>query len=124
MELKDYTTEELKAELKRRSKIERSLKPGFMSPENHWFLFEGKVTECRKYTITGHKCRVESKVLEKCRYPYINNSREFSLVQSMFSNKDKPQVGDIVEMRARKYANGNIGFLDAKITKIIKRHET
>lgn len=123
MELKDYTTEELKAELKRRSKIERSLKPGFMSPENHWFLFEGKVTECTRYPIGRHKCKVESKVLEKCRYPYINNSREFSLVQSMFSNKDKPQVGDIVEMRARKYANGNIGFLDAKIIKIIKRHE-
>lgn len=124
MELKDYTTEELKEELKRRNKEARALRPRYMKAENHWFMFQAKVIKVKKGYFHAKGYVVDSETLEsnpnQC---WLNKCHEFQLVANMFSKKEKPQIGDIVEMRARIYRNGRIGYFDAKITRIIKKED-
>lgn len=121
-ELKRFTTEELKDELKRRAKEERSSKPKYLKPEDHWFLFEAKIVKVRKgITRALNDYIVDSEVLANCPSSWTNKSKAFSLVTNMFYKKDKPKEGDMVEMRARKYRNGRIGYSDAKITRILDK---
>lgn len=122
MELKDYTTEELKEELKRRRKAERSSRANYINPENHWLLFTATVVRAQKgltRNLDGYV--VDSEELSKCSYNWVNKHRGFPLVENMFRKKDRPQEGDTVEMRARKYADGRIGYMDAKITRVIAK---
>lgn len=121
-ELKRFTTEELKDELKRRAKEERSSKPKCLKSEDHWFLFEAKVVKVRKGTTrTPNGYIVDSEALADCPYNWANKSKAFPLVTSMFYKKDKPKEGDMVEMRAMKYRNGKIGYLNAKITRVLDK---
>lgn len=115
MELKDYTTEELKQELKRRNKEN---KKSMVKYENHWIFFQGKIISV---SSKGFKYKVDSDTLAVCGYSWINKNRDFGLVTSLFAYKYKPQIGDIVEMRARIYADGRIGYVDSKITRIITK---
>ena len=118
MELKDYTTEELKQELKRRNKENKKSEQSMVKSENHWILFQGEIISV---SSKGFKYRVDSDTLAMCGYSWLNKSRSFGLVASLFAGKDKPQIGDIVEMRARKYASGIIGYTESKITKIVTK---
>lgn len=118
MELKDYTTEELKQELKRRTKENEKPKQSMVKSENHWILFQGEIISV---SSKGFKYRVDSDTLTMCGYSWVNKSRDFGLVANLFAYKDKPQIGDIVEMRARKYTDGRIGYVDSKITRIITK---
>lgn len=119
MELKDYTTEELRQELKRRTKENKESKQSMVKSENHWILFQGEILSV---SSKGFKYKVDSDTLATCGYSWINKSRDFGLVASLFTYKDKPQIGDIVEMRARKYTDGRIGYVDSKITRIITKY--
>lgn len=118
MELKDYTTEELKQELKRRTKENKKSKQSMVKPENHWILFQGKILDVSPKRF---EYKVDSDTFDTSGYNWVNKNRYFGLVANLFTGKDKPQIGDIVEMRARIYVNGRIGYTDSKITRIITK---
>ena len=122
-ELKRFTTEELKEELKRRAKAEKLSKSVFMKPEDHWVMFEARVVKVRKgITRDLDDYIVDSEVLANTGW--INKGESFSLVRKMFYGKDRPKEGDIVEMRARKYRDGKIRYLDAMITRVLEKGNT
>lgn len=118
MEIKDYTTEELKQELKRRNKENKKSEQSMVKSENHWILFQGKILDVSPKRF---EYKVDSDTLATSGYGWVNKNRYFGLVKNLFTGKDKPQIGDIVEMRARKYVNGRIGYTESKITKIITK---
>lgn len=122
MELKDYTTEELREELKRRAKEARANavreKPKYIELEakikNIHHCSYSKSFMQTEYSISTNDDRVK---------PYDIN-RKYKLKNGCFRKDNIPKVGDIVIIshlltKARNSFSGS----DAKIIRIVKRKE-
>ena len=114
MELCDYTTEELRAELIRRRK-----KPTKHIPE--YVEFEGIVENICK----GRGIYSNSYVISGSHPLFQDRKREFNLKQPLFKVDTAPKVGDKVLLRYKKtkvHSKKNyeiFDFLNAKIIKVI-----
>lgn len=114
MELCDYTTEELRAELIRRRK-----KPTKHIPE--YVEFEGVVEKIYK----GRWIYSNSYVISGSHPLFQSRSREFKLKQPLFKVDTAPKVGDRVLLRYKKTKVHSkkdydiFDFLNAKIIKVI-----
>ena len=114
MELCDYTTEELRAELIRRRK-----KPTKHIPE--YIEFEGVVENIYK----RRGIYSNSYVISGSHPLFQDRKREFNLKQPLFKVDTAPKVGDKVLLRYKKtkvHSKKNyeiFDFLNAKIIKVI-----
>lgn len=122
MELKDYTTEELREELKRRAKEARlnapRKKPKYIEIEatitNIYHYSYSKSFLQTEYTISTSDDRVSSYDLD----------RRYKLKNGCFRKDNTPKIGDtvIIGHLLTKARNSFSGF-NAKIMKIVKRKE-
>lgn len=102
MELKDYTIEELKAEIKRRKKEERANRP---KPEPQFVYAKATVTEVRGRTFTNaeYYVDVDPEYLEQmsgvARRELKNNN--VKLIRAKFSKKTAPKEGDRVLIKSK-----------------------
>lgn len=120
MELKDYTTEELREELKRRAKDAR-LNAKRSEPEYKEFTGVIKHIDQWHRGIYSYLFRITSAVVNGERTDdYIYNN-EFKLKQGLFQKNTIPQVGDVVLLRyKRTKVNRNKEVFDIKNAKIVK----
>lgn len=120
MELKDYTTEELREELKRRAK-EARLNAKRSEPEYKEFTGVIKHIDQWHHGIYSYLFDITSSVVNGERTnDYIYNSG-FKLKQGLFQKNTIPQVGDVVLLRyKRTKVNRNKEVFDIKNAKIVK----
>lgn len=120
MELKDYTTEELREELKRRAK-EARLNAKRSEPEYKEFTGVIEYIDQRHRGIYSYLFDITSSVVNGERTnDYIYNSG-FKLKQGLFQKNTIPQVGDVVLLRyKRTKVNRNKEVFDIKNAKIVK----
>lgn len=127
MELKDYTTEELRAELKRRrtKTIKEAKKqiPAYKEftatverLKNSW----GNIN-LYMYSITDakpHNCEIKSELFANISW------RDFSLQQNTFNKANAPKIGDKVLLRYRRHKTCQAEIFDftkAKIVEVLER---
>lgn len=120
MELKDYTTDELREELKRRAK-EARLNAKRAEPEYKEFTGVIKHIDQWHHGIYSYLFDITSAVVNGERTDnYIYNSG-FKLKQGLFQKNTIPQVGDVVLLRyKRTNVNRNREVFDIKKAKIVK----
>lgn len=101
-ELSDYTTEELKQELRRRMvlKMQKVIKK---NRKIDWHIWEGVVVAKFQKENLPPRYRIDSQELKDNReFKYLNRSQLFSLNTDFFrSKKSYPNIGDRVKLRYR-----------------------
>lgn len=128
-ELKDYTDDQLREELKRRAKERRANTPR----EIVYKEFEAYIVQINnvKQKYNGHTSylpfeqwsyKVDGIVSD---FPSINRSKVYKSARGVFKKDTAPRVGDRVKLRYRKRKNSYEGFEmdNARIVEIIKRKE-
>lgn len=134
IELKDYTDEELREELKRRSIERRKNTPR----EITYVEFEATIKEVDNIYNNGknwygkglHKYRAFELWRYKLQDWTLDREHdtiervEFKLKQGVFKRNESPQEGDRVKIRYRKTKSGYECFniWNAKIVEIVKRN--
>lgn len=120
MELKDYTTEELREELRRRKKeaIKNAVRK---KPE--YIEVEGVVVNVRNsyssFVWTGFRVKTNDE-----RVPIHAREYEYKIKQGKFRKNELPKVGDTVIIGHLLTKNRNsFRPFDAKIIRIVKRKE-
>lgn len=121
-ELKDYTSDELREELKRRRKKELANRP------KHVFTYieiEGKVVDIKPCSYSKSFIQVEYAVkVDDARVNKWDNCRTYKLKNGCFTKNNVPNIGDTVIIghlltKARNYFSAS----EARIMKIVKRKE-
>lgn len=131
MELKDYTTEELKAELKRRATEERRLRSMGRSHKAEYTYARAVITSISKDNWLRREFR--AKILdedlacmdENIRRRYRDEMR-MNILRANFNKDTAPDIGDIVRIRSCKtnYNPSGFGlFSTPYIVEVIKRAE-
>lgn len=128
MELKDFTDEELREELKRRVKERRK------SQKHEINYVEFEATICGVDNTSGYKSNGDTKYISFCFWKYqltdctleIANVYHYNYYynkQGVFRRDNSPQIGDRVKLRYRKTKCGSEFFClqKAKIVEIIKK---
>lgn len=120
MKLSDYTTDELREELKRRAK-EARLNAKRSEPEYKEFTGVIKHIDPWHGGIYSYSFHITSAVVNGERTnDYIYNSK-FKLKQRLFKASTIPQVGDVVLLRyKRTHVHRNREVFDIKKAKIVK----
>ena len=127
MDLKDYTTEELRAELKRR-RVQAMKEAKKQIPEYKEFTATvervnnsyGSINRY-VYKITDakpHNCEIKSELFANISW------RDFSLQKNTFNKATVPKIGDKVLLRYRKHKTCKTEIFDftkAKIVEILER---
>lgn len=120
-ELKDYTTEELKAELKRREKETRKMR---QTPKPDYLYWIAKVEGAQEWgEFSQYKYRVST---DDKRIPLDKLKHGFPMISGLCKKVDRPKVGDTIRLRLRytkdmKKPGGIIWWDDSKICEIIKK---
>lgn len=120
MELKDYTTEELREELKRRKK--EAIKNAIhKKPE--YIEVEGVVVNVRNvygsFVWTDFRVKTNDE-----RVPSHAHEYEYKIKQGKFRKNELPKIGDIVIIGHLLTKNRNyFSPINAKIIRIVKRKE-
>lgn len=120
MALQDYTTEELKAELKRRQ-IEARKARSRKGVKLEYGYAIAKVTWVSKDPFCKKRFRI--KILDDWAAKYHSEYSDTPIDRKVFNKSNHPQVGDIVKVKSRKtkYAPNGFGlFSNVKIVEIIK----
>lgn len=120
MELKDYTTEELREELRRRKK-EAIRNAVHKKPE--YIEVEGVVVNIRNiynsFVCTDFRVKTNDE-----RVPAHAREYEYKIKQGKFRKNELPKVGDTVIIGHLLTKNRNsFKPIDAKIIRIVKRKE-
>jgi hypothetical protein len=101
-ELSDYTIEELKQELRRRTvlKMQKVIKK---NRKIDWHIWEGVVVSKLQKENLPPRYRIDSQELkDNPEFKYLNRSQLFSLNTDFFrSKKSYPNIGDRVKLRYR-----------------------
>ena len=124
-ELKDYTTEELKAELKRR-KIEEG-REKLKNRKTEYAYVTATVKHIYKHALFNKKYLVEinkDDLTTSCAYKF-NYGVEVS-IDKKIKAADRPNVDDTVKLRSRITKDNPTGFgcfAHPKICEVIKRKE-
>lgn len=130
MNLQDYTTEELKAELQRRQKEARKRAAEERRKRGTQYAYvRAKITR-----ITGNSFknkRYIAKILEEDLHnldvatrEYHKYGKEYPLLKANFTSDTIPHIGDVVLLRSRKtnrYPEGFGLFCTPYISEIYKR---
>lgn len=126
MELKDYTTEEIRAELKRRNAEaahKRAMERKAMGTQYAYELAEVTYMSPGAFYFRTYDVRM----LNKERFSgYRERQSYVGLVRAFFNTSNAPRVGDIVKLRSRKTKDNPDGFglfENAKICEVVKRKE-
>lgn len=120
MELKDYKTEELREELKRRAKEARL---NAKRPEPEYKEFTGVIKSIDQWHrgIYSYLFCITSAVVNGERTNDYRYNTDFKLKQGLFHKNTIPQVGDVVLLRyKRTKVNRNKEIFDIKKAKIVK----
>lgn len=125
-ELKDYTTEELKAELKRRAieakKSARANKE-YKTDYLYWIATVEGAQEWGRFDQFKYRVKTSDQNVPLD----VICSGAFNMISGLCKKADRPRVGDTVKLRLR-YTNymkktKHIFWRDSKICEIIKRCE-
>lgn len=120
MELKDYTTEELREELKRRAK-EARLNDKRHEPEYKEFTGVIKYIDQWHRGIYTYLFHITSAVVNGERTNDYRYNTDFKLKQGLFRKNTIPQVGDVVLLRyKRTNVNRDKEIFDIRQAKIVK----
>lgn len=121
LELSNYSSGQLKAELKRRVNIAR-MKAIRENPK--YYYWEGTVVEIlRRYNrFARWKFKIDSGELGASeRFSYLNKSHAFEMLSGAFNMTTAPEVGDRVRLRYRVVKNHFRSYRDSKIVSVIER---
>lgn len=120
MELKDYTTEELREELKRRAK-EARLNAKRSEPEYKEFTGVIEYIDQRHRGIYSYLFYIRSAIVNGVLTKDYRYNTDFKLKQGLFHKNTIPQVGDVVLLRyKRTKVNRNKEIFDIRNAKIVK----
>lgn len=117
MELKDYTTEQLKDEINRRKREERQLRSSGRSHKAEYAYAKAVITYVSKDRWLRREFR--AKILdedmahmdESIRYRYrYRDDMHMHILRANFTKDTAPKVGDIVRVRSRKTKHNPNGF--------------
>lgn len=120
MELKDYTTEELREELKRRAKEARQ---NAIREKPKYIEVEGIVTNIdniyKSFIWAEYTVKIEDERVQECYRTY-----KYYIKQGNFRKHNVPKIGDTVIVGHLLTKNRNyFSPIYAKIIKVIKRKE-
>lgn len=125
-ELKDYTTKELKEELKRRSKEER-LKRLSVPRKTEYAYATAVVGHINKYASFNRKYSVKISEEDVQTYNISEYRVTMDVARDVSINvADAPKIGDVVKLRGRKTKSNPTGFgcfANPVICEVIKRYE-
>lgn len=114
MKLKDYTTEELKAELKRRATEERRLRSIGRSHKAEYAYATALITYVSDdpYIRRQYKIKVSKEDCEKYKLgvSYKTGTGYAHILHSKFNKETAPKLGDVVRIRSRKTKSNPNGF--------------
>lgn len=125
MELKDYTIEELEAEIKRRKKEARA---AYVRPPREYAYITATVVDMfGKGNIMNWDYRLQ--IDEECKSQVTENFlfharyRDFKLISGAFNKKTAPQIGDRVRLKSAKTKTDPTGFGSFSDPKICEKLE-
>lgn len=121
LELSDYSNEQLKAELKRRSNIAR-MKAIREKPK--YYYWEGTIVDILKryYRFANWKFKIDSEELAANKnFSYLNKWHDFEMISGAFNMTTAPKVGDRVKLRYRVVKSHFRSYRDSKIVSVIER---
>ena len=114
MKLKDYTTEQLKAEIKRREREERQLRSTGRSYKAEYAYAIALITYVSDdpYIRRQYKIKVCKKDCEKYQLniSYKTGTGYAYILQSRFNKGTAPKLGDMVRIKSRKTKSNPNGF--------------
>lgn len=122
MELKDYTTEELREELKRRAKEARQ---NAVREKPKYIEIECKITNVHSCSYSKSFMQTEYSIeTNDDRINSYDINRRYKLKNGCFTKNNVPKIGDtvIIGHLLTKARNTFSGF-EAKIIRIVKRKE-
>lgn len=125
MELKDYSTEELWAEIKRRATGERCQRSIGRSRKAEYAYAKAEITFVSDESFSRRifRGKIDPNSVLKFNGRWLSE-RPFFLLRANFTKDTAPKVGDIVRLRSRKTKSNPDGFglfSSAQIFEIIKR---
>lgn len=124
MDLKDYTTEELNAELKRRKSeaarkaVEERKKLG------RYVYAKAVITKVVPAPFSRQYWRGQILDANVLKIDYWHKEREFRIIRENFNRKTAPRVGDIVLLKSMKTnlsPNGFAPYSFPRISKVLER---
>ncbi|WLZ21211.1 endonuclease [Bacteroides phage C3_41T2LP] len=121
LELSDYSNEQLKAELKRRSNIAR-MKAVREKPK--YYYWEGTIVDIlKRYNrFANWKFKIDSEELAASEnFSYLNKWHGFEMISGAFNMTTAPKVGDRVKLRYRVVKSHFRSYRDSKIVSVIER---
>ena len=121
LELSDYSNEQLKAELKRRSNIAR-MKAIREKPK--YYYWEGTIVDIlKRYNrFANWKFKIDSEELAANEnFSYLNKWHGFEMISGAFNMTTAPKVGDRVKLRYRVVKSHFRSYRDSKIVSVIER---
>lgn len=121
LELSDYSNEQLKAELKRRSNIAR-MKAIREKPK--YYYWEGTIVDIlKRYNrFANWKFKIDSEELAANEnFSYLNKWHGFEMISGAFNMTTAPKVGDRVKLRYRVVKSRFRSYRDSKIVSVIER---
>lgn len=128
MSLKDYTIEELKAELQVRYAEERKIRNANRDNKAKYAYATGIVTWVSEHPFSRRDfiVRIEQEYVEKYNITTHYNEYRIKLLYHCFNKDTAPRVGDTVRIRSRitKACPNGFGLFNAPyICEVIKRKE-
>ena len=120
LELSDYSNEQLKAELKRRSNIAR-MKAIREKPK--YYYWEGTIVDILKRNrFANWKFKIDSEELAANEnFSYLNKWHGFKMISGAFNMTTAPKVGDKIKLRYRVVKSHFRSYRDSKIVSVIER---
>lgn len=124
MELKDYSIEELKAEIKRRKKEDKKMQPK-REPEYGYITATVTAIDGDVFTRQSYRLEIDEDCKSKVTSDFLCHSRHhrFNLLSGVFSKKTAPEVGDKVMLKSLKTKANPTGYglySDPKICKVVE----
>lgn len=124
MELRDYTTEQLKAELKRRTDEERQRKRAMGIRVPNYEYARGKVVSVSNsgaFTSWCWKVEICDEDMKRLGIASVHKRSSYTILIKEFTKATAPQTGDIVLLRKRITKNSpKFVVTSAKICEIVK----
>ena len=124
MELRDYTTEQLKAELKRRTDEERQRKRAMGIRVPTYEYARGKVVSVSNsgaFTSWRWKVEICDEDMKRLGIASVHKRSSYTILIKEFTKATAPQVGDTVLLRNRITKNSpKFVVTSAKICEIVK----
>lgn len=119
LELSDYSNEQLKAELKRRSNIAKAIRE-----KPKYYYWEGTIVDIlKRYNrFANWKFKIDSEELAANEsFSYLNKWHGFEMISGAFNMTTAPKVGDRVKLRYRVVKSHFRSYRDSKIVSVIER---